>query len=278
MARWIRCIRLAFRSPYPPGVAPSAPAVAVVPLRWPEAVRAQHARFLVTNMSGTALVRIPHVGARPNWEAGRNERGETVPLAGSVYEEVLFSQRPAVSAEGDGWLVPVTERGDALGLLELSLPAPPDVEGPSSWPGRTRLRLQSVAVRRHTDVFEDAQRDIASSIPAEMQRRLLPPAYTAEVGPVSFAAWLEPAHDVGGDTFDYSLDRDYLFVSITDAMGHSTPAALLATLTVAALRNARRRLAGPAAQADRRQGAGQPRPRRGRRRARPQGLASDNRP
>jgi serine phosphatase RsbU (regulator of sigma subunit) len=39
-------------------------------------------------------------------------------------------------------------------------------------------------------------------------------------------------------------------VSITDAMGHDTPAALLATLAVGALRNRRRALDSPAEQAD----------------------------
>jgi serine phosphatase RsbU (regulator of sigma subunit) len=61
---------------------------------------------------------------------------------------------------------------------------------------------------------------------------------------------LEPAHNAGGDSFDYSLDREFLYASLTDAMGHSTDAALLATLAVATLRNQRRRLADPAAQAN----------------------------
>jgi serine phosphatase RsbU (regulator of sigma subunit) len=46
---------------------------------------------------------------------------------------------------------------------------------------------------------------------------------------------------VGGDTFDYTLERDALQVSITDAVGHQVSAALLATLLVGGLRNARRK-------------------------------------
>jgi hypothetical protein len=64
------------------------------------------------------------------------------------------------------------------------------------------------------------------------------------------AGWLEPSHDAGGDSFDYSLDREFLYASLTDAMGHSTEAALLATLTVATLRNQRRALASPVQQAE----------------------------
>jgi len=49
------------------------------------------------------------------------------------------------------------------------------------------------------------------------------------------------ANAVGGDTFDYALDRDTLHVSITDAVGHDVTAALLATVLVGSLRNGRRR-------------------------------------
>ena len=51
--------------------------------------------------------------------------------------------------------------------------------------------------------------------------------------------------EVGGDTFDYNLDRGFLHVSITDAVGHQVEASLL----VGSLRNGRRRGLGLAAQA-----------------------------
>ena len=54
------------------------------------------------------------------------------------------------------------------------------------------------------------------------------------------SAWLEPAATIAGDTFDYSLERDALHLSVTDAMGHGVSSALTATLCVASLRNARR--------------------------------------
>jgi serine phosphatase RsbU (regulator of sigma subunit) len=63
------------------------------------------------------------------------------------------------------------------------------------------------------------------------------------------AAWLEPAGQVAGDTFDFSLARDKLFFSITDAMGHTVNASLLATLLVGSLRHGRRRDADLAEQA-----------------------------
>jgi serine phosphatase RsbU (regulator of sigma subunit) len=75
----------------------------------------------------------------------------------------------------------------------------------------------------------------------EIQHRLLPGAFTCEAGQFTLAAWLQPAGEIGGDTFDFSLERDTLHVSLTDAMGHTMDAALLATVLVGALRNARRR-------------------------------------
>ena len=122
-------------------------------------------------------------------------------------------------------LAPVTERGEALGLLQLSLPSAPDA---SVLAQITRighvLAFVVIANRRHTDLFEWAQRSTVFSLPAEIQRRLLPAAFTCEAGAFTLSAWLEPAASVGGDTFDYSLGRDTLHLSLTDAMGHGVAA------------------------------------------------------
>ena len=106
-----------------------------------------------------------------------------------------------------------------------------------------------IANRRYTDLFEWGQRSVPLSLAAEIQHRLLPGAYTCEGGQFTLAAWLEPAGDVGGDTFDFSLDRDSLTFSITDAMGHTVNASLLATLLVGSLRHGRRRGASLSEQA-----------------------------
>jgi len=97
-----------------------------------------------------------------------------------------------------------------------------------------------IANRRHTDLFERGQRNRPFSLAAEIQRRLLPAAFTCEGAEFTVAGWLEPASTVGGDTFDYSVERDVLHLSITDAMGHLVRAAQLATLAVGSLRNSRR--------------------------------------
>src|SRR4029079_19639833 len=98
-----------------------------------------------------------------------------------------------------------------------------------------------IANRRYTDLFEWGQRTVPLSVAAEIQRRLLPASFTCEADQFTLAGWLEPAGEVGGDTFDFSLERNTLHVSMTDARGHSVRSSLLATLVVGALRNTRRR-------------------------------------
>jgi serine phosphatase RsbU (regulator of sigma subunit) len=61
---------------------------------------------------------------------------------------------------------------------------------------------------------------------AEIQHRLLPGPQTCEAGSFTLAGWLEPASDIAGDTFDFSLARDVRHLSLTDAMGHGVAAAL----------------------------------------------------
>src|SRR3712207_3798727 len=218
-----------------------------------EMLDARALTFLIADFSGRAVVRLTTGAA--GTEGARLQAGaqaETLPLSGTVYERVLRTQEVDVHALDDGarLIAPVTERGEAMGLLELVLPAHPaptvvaDVAAAAH-----ALAYVVIAARRYTDVFEWGQRTTPFSLPAEIQRRLLPTSYTCEAGQFTLAGWLEPAASVGGDTFDYTLNRDFLHVSITDAVGHEVEAALLATLLVGALRNARRKGLDLAAQA-----------------------------
>ncbi len=227
-------------------------AVEAVAATLAEMLHARTVTLLVADFSGRAVVRLtsadPIAGAR---ERGV-EQAETLPLPGTAYEDVLRTQRLSVETVGDGARViaPVTDRGDAIGLLELELPHPPSPEEAADIGSAAHaLAYVVIAARRHTDLFEWGQRSTPFALAAEIQRRLLPASYTCEAGQFTLAGWLEPASSVGGDTFDYTLDRDCLQVSITDAVGHQVPAALLATLLVGSLRNGRRRGMGMAEQA-----------------------------
>ncbi|MFC6022847.1 PP2C family protein-serine/threonine phosphatase [Plantactinospora solaniradicis] len=219
------------------------------------ALGARNAAFLIADLSGRALVRLAHVSL-DGAGAGRRDGDEVatvIPFDGGPAEQALRSQTVQVVARSGRWtvLAPVTDRGEAIGLLEMILPdepAAPVLEEIA----RTAHMLAFVVIanRRYTDLFEWGQRTTPFTLSGEIQRRLLPGSFTCEGSSFTLSGWLEPAASIGGDTFDYSLARDVLHFSVTDAMGHGVASALTATLGVGSLRNSRRRAAGLVEQAD----------------------------
>ena len=201
--------------------------------------------FLIADLGGRALVRLAHNAASTDGRGRRDGRelATAVPFGDGPAEQALRTQTVQVTPEAGGWtvLAPVTDRGEVLGLLEMVLPAEPD-QPVRAEISRTAHALAFVVIanRRHTDLFEWGQRTTAFTLSAEIQRRLLPASFTCEAGAFTLSGWLEPAASVGGDTFDYSLGRDVLHFSVTDAMGHGVASALTATLGVGSLRNTRR--------------------------------------
>lgn len=208
--------------------------------------------FLITNVTHRAVVRF--AGSYANAARVQQEDGDVtvVPLRGTVYDEVLRRQKVVRVDEGGGerLLVPVTESGDALGVIDLHLPREADalVFADIASVAEALARVV-IASRRHSDLMDWAQDTAPFSLAAEIQRRLLPGSYTCETDRFTVAGWLEPANAVGGDTFDYSLNRDTLHLSVTDAVGNDVNAALLASVLLGSLRNSRRRGADLATQA-----------------------------
>jgi serine phosphatase RsbU (regulator of sigma subunit) len=175
-------------------------------------------------------------------------------LSGSPQGRALATQTVGreTDAAGTRLFAPVTNRGEAIGVLELRVDEPPDEQMVADVAlAAHALAYVVIANRRFTDLFEWGQRSVPLSLAAEIQHRLLPASYTCEAGQFTLAGWLEPAGDVGGDTFDFTMERDTLHLSMTDAMGHEVGAALLATVLVGALRNARRAGVGLGEQARR---------------------------
>jgi serine phosphatase RsbU (regulator of sigma subunit) len=214
-----------------------------------KALGATSVSFLIADLSGRALVRMAHTAQQdaygPPARRDDEERGTVLPFDGGPAEQALRTQQVQVLPPGPqpSWLVlaPITERGEALGLLELLLPDEPSAAVVEEV-RRTAHLLGYVVIasRRHTDLYEWGQRSTPFSLSAEIQRRLLPAAYTCEAGSFTLAAWLEPADMIGGDTFDYSVGRDALHLSVADGVGHGVDSALTATLCVGSLRNTRR--------------------------------------
>jgi len=219
------------------------------------ALGAAAASFLIADLSGRALVRLTHVPLRaasgsspPAADDERRvdaESATVLPFDGGPMEQAMRGQdvvvRPVAASTLWAVLAPVTERGEAIGLLELVLPFEPGAATVAEI-ARTAhlLAFVIIANRRHTDLFEWGRRTRPFTLAAEIQQRLLPGAYTCEAGAFTLAAWLEPAAQVAGDVFDYSVERDVLHLSVADAMGHGIASAMTASICAASLRGTRR--------------------------------------
>ena len=232
--------------------APPVAAADVLGERLVQALGAREVSFLIADFSGHALIRLGHAGSEAAERRQGRETAERVLLAGTPHGRALITQTVEVENGAGGVRVyaPVTNRGEAIGVLEVSLAREPDERTLADVAlAAHALAYVVIANRRFTDLFAWGQRSVPLSLAAEIQHRLLPGSYTCEAGQFTLAAWLEPAGDVGGDTFDFALERDTLHLSMTDAMGHEVDAAVLATVLVGALRNARRAGVGLAEQA-----------------------------
>ena len=199
--------------------------------------------MLIADISGVTLTRLARAPAPPRSSPPRAV-GEHVPIDGTAAGSALVTQQTQLSGDARGvWVhVPVTQRGEALGVLELLLADVPDAPTLDQLNSAGRaLAYVICADGRFNDLYELGQRSTPLTLEAEIQRRLLPFSYACEGPQFALAGWLVPADEAGGDTFDYSVDRETLHLSITDAMGHGLPAAQLATLAVSSLRNSRRR-------------------------------------
>ncbi|MEU4325437.1 PP2C family protein-serine/threonine phosphatase [Nonomuraea dietziae] len=136
--------------------------------------------------------------------------------------------------------LPVTACGERFGVLSVRLPIAPEL-------GDVGELLEMAEALGHglrgadrlTDRYQRARRMARMTLAAEMQWGLLP-GYGHTGKGYRLAGQLEPAYAVYGDNFDWSCDPDSLGLSITNGMGEGMRAALLTTLAVTALRNARR--------------------------------------
>jgi serine phosphatase RsbU (regulator of sigma subunit) len=193
------------------------------------------------------LVDYEHTRLKPHPDVlPHGERPAVVSLEGSMAGRVFVSGRPLGAQREDGWhvWVPVAERAQKLGVLSMTLPAwDEQVEEFCVELGIAAAHLVSTA-NGYTDRLHRLRRGKEMSLAAEMQWGILPPLTFAIEG-TTVAGLLEPAYEVGGDCFDYSLNGDVLDVAVFDAMGHGLRSAALGSLAVSAYRNSRR--ARPAA-------------------------------
>jgi uncharacterized protein YhdP len=140
--------------------APPVAAVDVVGALLAQAIDASAVAFLIADFSGDALIRLSHdempaVGSRNRDVGGR------VALDGSAHGRALADQAVQVDREGDGWrvLAPVTNRGEAIGVLELHLPEEPGADSRAEVAlAAHALAYVVIANRRFTDLYEWGKR------------------------------------------------------------------------------------------------------------------------
>jgi serine phosphatase RsbU (regulator of sigma subunit) len=135
--------------------------------------------------------------------------------------------------------IPLVNGTDRIGLLELEFDAW-DGDLPAGWE-----RFVAVFVRvlitesRYSDLWVRARRSEPLSAAAEIQWDLLPPL-SCSTDEVAVGGILEPAYEIGGDSFDYAVNGSQLEFAIVDAIGHGMSAVLMSAAAINSLRSARR--------------------------------------
>jgi serine phosphatase RsbU (regulator of sigma subunit) len=174
--------------------------------------------------------------------AGVPERQE-LPIEGTMAGRAFRRTKVVSSTATQGthrlW-VPLLDGVERLGVAELELPAAPSQDLERELRVFITLVAELVVVNdAYSDVFSRLRRRKTLSLAAEMQWELLPPLSFGTQRLV-ITGGLEPAYDIGGDSFDYAVNGSTADLLITDAVGHGLPATLLASVAISAYRHARR--------------------------------------
>ncbi len=172
------------------------------------------------------------------------DRPESLPVHGSPAGRAFGAQEPFTEVCGDGPVrvhLPVTVRGDRLGVLTVTMASVEQAEESRAELAEVAqvLAHEIVVAERDTDLYLRARREDRLTLAAEMQWQLLPGRASARAE-YALGAQLEPAYAIFGDNFDWSASADRLMLYITNGMGEGIEAALLTSLGINALRNARR--------------------------------------
>ncbi len=165
-------------------------------------------------------------------------------LAGRAYQQVEVLTQELPGGRLRVWL-PLLDGSDRLGVLSVTVSDPADLQAAGGVLLTRLKRFASMTAELvmtntlHGDTLVRLRRRGVMGLAAEMQWSLLPPLTFAS-HEVTVAAAVEPAYEVAGDTVDYSADAGWVRVAVLDGMGHGLQSAQLASLAVAAYRNARR--------------------------------------
>jgi serine phosphatase RsbU (regulator of sigma subunit) len=161
-------------------------------------------------------------------------------MAGRAFRRVQVVKSPA--EHGHRLWMPLLEGVERLGVAELVLREAPTGDQVDDLRAFVSLVAELIVVNdAYSDVFARLRRRKTLSLAAEMQWELLPPmSFGTER--VVVTGGLEPAYDVGGDSFDYAINGSMMDLLVIDSVGHGLTAAVLASVAVSTYRHARRNM------------------------------------
>jgi hypothetical protein len=205
-------------------------------------VVAGHARMLGARETVLYLADYEQATLLPLRAPGLPERQE-LPIEGTMAGRAFRRVQVVSSAPGDisGRLwMPLLNGVERLGVAELVLPEAPTGGQVDEIRAFVSLVAELIVVNdAYSDVFSRLRRRKTLSLAAEMQWELLPPM-SFGTDRVVVTGGLEPAYDVGGDSFDYALNGSMMDLLVIDSVGHGLSAAVLASVAVSAYRHGRR--------------------------------------
>ena len=160
-------------------------------------------------------------------------------MAGRAFRRVDVVGSTATEGTHRLW-VPLLDGVERLGVAELVLRAAPSEDLERDLRVFVTLVAELIVVNdAYSDVFSRLRRRKTLSLAAEMQWELLPPL-SFGTRRLVITGGLEPAYDIGGDSFDYAVNDSTADLLVIDAVGHGLPATLLASVAISAYRHARR--------------------------------------
>ena len=159
-------------------------------------------------------------------------------VAGLAFRRMQVTHSPTHHGGTRAWL-PLLDGVERLGVMEF---VAPEMTERLEDEARALVSLVAellVSSNAYSDLFARVRRRKTLSLAAEIQWDLLPPL-TCATDRVVIAGALEPAYDIGGDSFDYAVNGTTADLLILDAVGHGLPAALLSAAAIGAYRHGRR--------------------------------------
>jgi serine phosphatase RsbU (regulator of sigma subunit) len=195
-----------------------------------QAVDAQDVAIYLVDYEQTLLVPLPDGTNRPPLAIDTT-------LAGRAFTALTIQETD--SGAGRRLWLPLLDGAERLGVLGLTLPSVDDpLRRRCSWLATLVAEL-ILSKDQFTDIYSLTRRRQSMGLPAELQWQLLPPL-TFVTPRVVIAGLLEPAYEVAGDAFDYSLNGDTAHLAVIDPVGHDLTASVLAAVTLGSYRHSRR--------------------------------------